>query len=57
MFVEGRDGLPDGDGPEFVPWFVCNGIGCDRKVFDQDGDCPVHEVPLVEVDEHGREVT
>jgi hypothetical protein len=59
MFIEGRDGRADGDGPEaeFVPWFVCTDIDCDSKVFDREGDCPVHGKPLAEVDEHGREVT
>lgn len=39
----------------FRPWWACMKPGCD-KPFSAPGDCPVHDIPLVEIGPDDMEV-
>lgn len=55
--LEGRDGLLGvvPDGPEFDPWWACPKPDCTTP-HDAPGDCPVHDIPLVEIGPDDMEV-
>ena len=62
MFIEGRDGLPDGDAPEAdTPGghsWVCSYPPCSEvRANAEPGDCRECGEPLVEIDAAGYEVT
>lgn len=55
--LEGRDGVLGivPDGPEFEPWWACVKPGCD-KPFAAPGDCPEHDIQLLEIGPDDMEV-